>query len=93
MTILTLWTHSSMSLSEAVYFWLAVYAVICTTINLYMLMYKIKLDNMRRKADEREKYKRRIDRENARREFKAAAEELRLTYYDILGGKYNDSEK
>lgn len=67
---------------------IAVYGAICTTINLYLLGRKIKLDNQRRKADEAQRDAERIARENNRRELRASAEAIRLMYYDILGGKY-----
>lgn len=67
------------------------YGTFCTTINLYLLGRKIKLDNQRRKADEARRDAERIARENNRRELRATAEQIRLMYYDILGGKYDKS--
>lgn len=67
------------------------YGTFCTTINLYLLRHKIKLDNQRRKADEARRDAERIARENNRRELRATAEQIRLMYYDILGGKYDKS--
>lgn len=67
---------------------IAVYSALCTTINLYLIGRKIKTDNRRRRADNARRDSERIERENERRELRASAEALRLTYYDILGGKY-----
>lgn len=73
-----------MSLAEKVYMGLALYAILCTTINLYAIIYKINLDNIRRKKDEARRSQRRIARENERREELAYIKEIKNLYYDLL---------
>lgn len=73
---------------EMTYLFLACYSIVLTTINTYLLCYKLELDKKRDRERRALRESERERRAAERQQLEIFYNDMQKMYFDIIGGKY-----